>query len=82
MVNLWGTIPWDRAGRICLVSISCGTRAMWPKQRSLDSLFGGKEAQHSGVYEFHTCELCRNVTRCELFETIPTDSIHSVITQD
>jgi len=58
-----------------------------PYQRSKDLYLSGEVAQHSMIYEFHSCPLCRKVSQREFCVNIPSlllvlELALSVITQD
>jgi len=61
-------LPWGVASRTCLTNLSWGiliTESSW-----WSSLLQTKVDQHSGLFQFHHCTLCREVSRRESFKKI------------
>jgi len=74
MLNLWETFPWVQPAEFASPIFS-GT--FWSHGRTNVAGFSrfGEVAQHSGLYEFHSCALCCEVSYRELFAKISSQLI-------
>jgi len=67
--RILGRFPVGVASRYCLSNLSWYILDPWPKNTAGVSRFA-EVAEHSGLYEFHSCALCREVPHRELFTQI------------
>ena len=68
--GLWSAFPWVQPAGLASIIFSV---TFWKHGRTNVfeiTRFGGKVARHSGLYEFHRCPLCREVSHRELIAKI------------
>jgi len=62
-----GLFPLGVANSTCLANFFWDILDTWPNQRSWDLSIWKRMAQYSGFYEFHSCNLCRDMSHHEFF---------------
>ena len=71
LVDIWAIFTWCHQYNLpCQAFL--GHYDHMAELTQLRSLSFGELARHSGLYDFHSCSLCREVSRRELFPKIPS----------